>query len=133
MSPNLHRRLTRASLHNHRVTIIFGQCNKITKTKIALGTNYAEDRQTRRLVEFLNQLHTVCFGSNSGGLSYALYKQVVAVKLLNNYSNNKPYDLHNFKEEIKIKYNVVKAITRKCSNGTVAMMVLLAAVAPVLD
>ena len=113
------------------ITIIFGQYDEATKTKIILIMNYAVDRQTGRLTKFPNRLHTICFDSNNSSLSYAPYKQVVAVKSLNNYSNNKPYDPHSFKEEVKIKYNAVKVITGKFSNGTAAMMVLLAAVVPV--
>ena len=91
------------------------------------------DRQAGRLIEFLKRLRTVCVGSNDGGLSYAPYKQVVAVKSLNNFSNNKPHDPHGFKEEVKIKYDSVKAITGKFPNETAAMMTLLTAVAPPLD
>ena len=71
------------------ITIIFRQCDKATKTKVALGTKYTADHQAGRLVKFLNQLRTICFGSNEDGVSYAPYKQVVAVKLLNNYNNKK--------------------------------------------
>ena len=41
------------------ITIIFGQYDEATKTKIALGAAYAADRQAERLIEFLR---TVCFG-----------------------------------------------------------------------
>ena len=73
------------------------------------------------------------FGSNNNGLSYTPYKQVIAVKSLNNFSNNKPHDPRGFKEEVKIKYNTVKEITRNFPNGTAVMMVLLAAAAPAID
>ena len=92
------------------ITIICGQCNKATKTKISLGATCAADRQAGRLIKFLKQLRIVCLGSDDGGLLYASYKQVVAVKSLSNFSNNKPHDPHGFKEEIKIKYNSVKAV-----------------------
>ena len=114
------------------ITIIFGQCDKATKTKNALGTNYIADHQAGRLIKFLKQLCTVCFGSNDGGLSYALYKQVVAVKLLNNYSNNKSYEPHGFKEEVKIKYDAVKAVAGKIPNRTAAMIILLEIEVPAL-
>ena len=61
------------------------------------------------------------------------YKQVLTVKLLNNFSNSKKHDTHGFKEEVKIKYNSVKAIAGRFSNETAAMMILLAANAPPLD
>ena len=76
---------------------------------------------------------TVCFGSNNGGLPFGPYKQVVAVESLNNFSNNKPHDPHGFKEEIKIKFNAVKAVVGKFSNGTGSMMELLKAEVPTLD
>ena len=105
--------------------LIFGQCDEATKTKIALGENYAVDHQVGRLVEFLNRLHTVCFGSDDNGLSYGPYKQVIVVKSMNNYTNNEPYNLHDFKEQVKIKYEATKAIVRKFPNGTIALMKLL--------
>ena len=102
--------------------ILCRQCDEATKTKIALGETYAADRQTGRLIEFLKRLRTVYFGGDDSSVSYAPYKQVVAVKLLNNFSNNKPHDTHEIKEKVKIKYNSVKAIARKFPNRTVAMM-----------
>ena len=62
-----------------------------------------------------------------------LNKQAVVVKLMINYSNNKPYDPHGFKEEVKIKYDAVKAIAGKFPNGIVAMIKVLKAVVSALD
>ena len=61
------------------------------------------------------------------------YKQVIAVKLMNNYSNNKPHDPHGFKEEVKIKYDVVKTVAGRFLNETAAMMELLGAAVPAID
>ena len=36
------------------ITIIFGQCDEATKTKIAYGTTYTADRQTERIIELFN-------------------------------------------------------------------------------
>ena len=66
-------------------------------------------------------MRTVCFGIDNGGLSYWPYKQVVAIKSMNNYNNNKPYNPHGFKEQIKIKHKGTKAIARKFPNGTAAL------------
>ena len=44
---------------------------------------------------------------------------------MNNYSNSKPHDPHDFKEEVKIKYNAVKTIAGRFPNGTATMMALL--------
>ena len=90
------------------IIIIFGQWDKATKIEIAVRTNYNTDYQEGNLTKFLNWVRTICFGSNDGGLSYRSYKQVVAVKLTNNYSNNKLHGLHGFKKEVKIKYKAVK-------------------------
>mmetsp|Transcript_50842 Transcript_50842/g.56774 ORF Transcript_50842/g.56774 Transcript_50842/m.56774 type:complete len:146 (+) Transcript_50842:133-570(+) len=109
------------------ITIIFGQCDEAMKTKISLKATYAADRQAGRLIEFLKRLHTVCFGSDNSGLSYAPYKQVVAVKPMNNFSNNKLYDPHGYKEEVKIKYDSIRAIAGKFLGGTAATMALIAA------
>ena len=85
------------------MTIIFGQCDKTTKTEIVLGANYNTDCQAGNLIKFLNQVCTVCFRSDDRGLSFGPYKQVVAVKTMDNCSNNKPHDPHDFKEEVKIR------------------------------
>ena len=95
------------------IRVIFRQCDETTKTKISLGATYAANRQAGRLIEFRKQLCTVCFSSDDGDLSYAPYKEVVAVKSTNNFSNSKSYDPHGYKAEVKIKYNSVKAITGK--------------------
>ena len=52
---------------------------------------------------------------------------------MNNYSNNKAHDPHGSKEEVKIKYDAVKAITGKFPNGTAAMMALLGAAVTAID
>ena len=65
------------------IRILFGQCDEATHTKIAFGENYTEDRDARRLLAFIEQMRTVCFGGDDGGLSYGPCKQVVAIKSLN--------------------------------------------------
>ena len=79
-------------------TIIYLQCDEATQTEIALGDNYTEDRNEGRLLAFIERLRSICFGSNDGGLSYPPYKQVVAIKSLNTYINNKVHDPSGFKE-----------------------------------
>ena len=56
------------------ITILFGQCDEATQTEIALKENYTEDRDEGRLLAFIEQLRSICFGGDNGGLSYALYK-----------------------------------------------------------
>ena len=51
-------------------------------------------------------------------------KQVVVIKLLNAYTNNKPQDPHGCKEQVKIKYEATKAIVGKFPNGTATLMKL---------
>ena len=112
-------------------TILFGQCDEATQTEITLGANYTEDRDAGRLLAFIEQTRTVCFGGDDGGLSYGPYKQVVAIKSLNTYTNNEPQDPHGYKEKVKIKYEATKAIVGKFPNGTAALMELLSnALAP---
>ena len=95
------------------IMILFGQCDEATKTEIALGATYTAGRQAGRLSAFIERLRKVCFSSDDGGLSYRPYKQVVAIKLMNNYTNNKFQDPHGFKEQVKIKYEFTKAIAVK--------------------
>ena len=70
-------------------------------------------------------MRTICFGGDDGGLSYGPYKQVLAIKSLNTYTNIEPQDPHGYKEQVKIKYAATKAIVRKFANGTAALMELL--------
>ena len=109
------------------MTIIFGQCDDATRTEIALGPTYETDYEGGELINFLTRLRTVCFGSNDGGLSVKPYKNIVAVKLLNNFSNAKPNDSHRFKEELKIKYDTILAVAGKFPNMTESMLELLKA------
>ena len=51
------------------ITILFGHCDKATKTKIVLGATYAADHQAGRLSACIKRMHTVCFGDDDGGLS----------------------------------------------------------------
>ena len=75
------------------ITILFRQCDEATHTKISLGATYTEDRDAERLLPFIQRMSTVCFGGEDGVLSYGPYKQVVAIKSLNTYTNNNPRDL----------------------------------------
>ena len=113
------------------ITIIFGQYDEVTKTKIALGATYTADRLAGDLIKFIKRLHTVCFGGDDGGLSYGPYKQVVAVKSINNYTNNEPYDTHGFKEQVKIKFEATKVIVGRFPNGTTALTELLSKAQPI--
>ena len=107
------------------ITILFRQCDEATQTEIAFRATYTADRNAGRLLAFVEQMRTVCFGSDDGVLSFRPYKQVIAIKLLNTYTNNKPQDLHDYKEQVKIKYEATKAIVGKFSNETAALMELL--------
>ena len=50
-----------------------------------------------------------------------------SIKSINNYSNNKPHDPNGFKEEVKIKYDVIKVVARSILNGIAVMMSLFEA------
>ena len=58
---------------------------------------------------------------------------VVALKSLHNFSNSNPNDPHAFKEEPKIKFGAVSAITKSFSGGTGILEHLLQAEMPALD
>ena len=83
--------------------------------------------------QFLKRVRTVCFGSDYGRLLFGPYKYVAAVKLMNNYSNNKLQNLHGFKEEVKIKGDAVNVVARRFPNRTATIMKLLEAAAPPID
>ena len=109
------------------ITVIFEQYDDATRTKIALRTTYAADRDAGNVINFHKRLRTVCYESNDGGLSHKPYKIVVAVKLLHNFSNSKPSNPNAFKEELKIKHDATLAIVRKFPNGIGVMEQLLKA------
>ena len=115
------------------ITILFGQCDEATQTEIALGDNYTENRNEGRLLDFIERLRAICFGGNDSGLSYAPYKQVVAIKSLNTYTNNEPNDPHVFKEQVKIKFEATRAIVGRFPNGTTILMYLLSNAETPLD
>ena len=52
---------------------------------------------------------------------------------LNIFSNAKSNDPHGFKEELKIKYNVILAVVGKFPNNAGPMLELLAAEVPAFD
>ena len=108
-------------------TIICGQCNDETMTKLALRTNYIANCNARNLINFLQRLNVICYESDDSGLSHKPYKIAVAVKLLHNYSNPEPNNPHRFKEDLKIKYKATLAIVGKFPNETGVMEQLLKA------
>ena len=71
--------------------------------------------------------------TTTGGLSYKPYKMVVTVKSLHNFSNSNPNDPHAFKEELKIKFGAVSAITKSFLSRTGILEHLLQAETPSLD
>ena len=78
-------------------------------------------------------MRSIFFGGDDSGLSYGPYKQVVAIKSLNTYTNNNPNDPHGFKEQVKIKFEATKAIVGRFPNGTAALMHLLSNAETPLD
>ena len=54
--------------------ILFGQCDEATQTKIDLVEYYTEYRNTGRLLAFIEQMRSICFSGEDGGLSYGPYK-----------------------------------------------------------
>ena len=76
---------------------------------------------------------SICFGGDNGGLSYGPYRQVVAIKSLNTYTNNNPNNPNGFKEQVKIKFKATKAIVGRFPNGTAALTHLLSKAEPALD
>ena len=58
------------------------------------------------------------------------YKEVVAIKSLNTYTNNDVNDPNGFKEQVKIKYEATKAIVGRFPNGTATLMHLLSRTEP---
>ena len=115
------------------MTIVYGQCDDATRTKISIGARYKDICDNAEIINFLVLVRKVCFGSNDGGLSFKPYKITMAIKSLNNFTNANPNDPHGFKEELKIKYEVVLVVVIKFPNGTGPMLELLKAEAPPRD
>ena len=108
------------------MTLIYGQCNKATLTKLAFRNTYKADYNNGNLVSFFNQLRVVCYKSNDDGLSYKPYKIVVVIKPLHNFTNSTQEVPHGYKEEVKVKYDTRMAIVRNFPNGTRFLEMLLA-------
>ena len=56
------------------ITILYGQCDEATQTEISLGDTYTADRNDGKLLAFIQQMRSICFGGDNGGISYASYK-----------------------------------------------------------
>ena len=61
------------------MTIIFEQCNDVTRTKISLSAFYKANHEARALIKFLTRVLTVCNGSYNGGLLFS--PQVAKIKI----------------------------------------------------
>ena len=101
------------------MTLISGQYNNATLTKLALGATYEVDYNEGDLIKFLNKLKVVFYKINDSGLSFKPYKVVVVVKSLHNFTNPRATDPNGFKEEVKVKYDATMAIVGKFPNRTV--------------
>ena len=112
------------------MTLISGQCEDATLTKLALRTTYEVNCNKRNLVNFLNRLELTCYESNDNGLSYKPYKVVVAVNSLYSSTNLRADDPHGFKEEVKVKQHATMAIVGKFPNGIAFVEQLLKEDAP---
>ena len=51
------------------ITILFGQCNDATRTKMDIGTTYKADCGAGNLINFLTRLQTISYKRNGGVLS----------------------------------------------------------------
>ena len=98
------------------MTLVCRQFDEATLTRLALGTTYEANQEVGNLVNFFERLQYICYQNNDGGLSYNLYKGVIATKSLLNFTNRRPNDPHGYKEELKIKYSTTTAIIRKFLN-----------------
>ena len=48
------------------MTVIYGQCDDATRTKIALGDDYKVICANAELIKFLTIVQAVCYGSDNG-------------------------------------------------------------------
>ena len=108
------------------MTLFCRQCNATTLTKLVLSSAYEVDHKEGNLINFLEQLQLICSQNDDSGLSYTPYKGVIATKFLLNFTNPRPDDPHEYKEELKIKYSVMTIIAGKFPNGTGLLKYLLA-------
>ena len=111
-------------------TILCGQCDEATQTDIALRDSYIGDRDEGRYLAFIERLRAICFGGNNGGILYPPYKQVVATKSWNTYTDNEVHNPNIFTEQVKIKYEAAKEIVGRFPNGTATLMLLLSNAKP---
>ena len=98
------------------MTIIYGQYNDATLTKLVLKPTYAGDCDNGNIIKFLDRIKLICYESKGRGSSHKPYKIAFAVKLLHNCTKPKPDDPHRIKAEVKVKYNAPLAIVGKFPN-----------------
>lgn len=107
------------------ITIIRGQLDAGTKNELEVSTGYDTAVDDGDIVTILNNLRTICYGNDVGGMSFKAYKAVRAVKLINNFTNQKLHDPHSFKEDLIMKYQATLSLTNSFPNGTVFMETIL--------
>ena len=61
------------------MTLVSGQCDNATLTKLALRTTYEVNLNKEIIINFLNRIKVVCYKCNDGSLSYKRYNKVVVV------------------------------------------------------
>jgi len=107
------------------ITIIRGQLDAGTKNELEVSTGYDTAVTNGDIITILKNLRAICYGNDDGGISLKAYKAVLAVKSLNNFTNQKPHDPHTFKDDLIAKYQATLSLTNRFPNGTVFMETLL--------
>ena len=112
----MHNRLKQTEWHKYTtnkkvvMTLVYGQYAKATLIKLVLGTTYEPNRNAVNLMNFLDQLQLVCYQNVDSGLSYNLYKEVIAIKSLHDSINPRPEDFYGYREVLKVKYSATTTI-----------------------
>ena len=113
------------------ITIIFGKCNKAIKTKLLLERVLQRTAKQEDSLISLTKHAIFVLVAKMLPIIHALQASC-SIEVVAQLQSNKLHDPHDFKEEVKIKYNAIKAIYRKFPDVAV-MMTLLAAAAPPID
>ena len=70
------------------ITFICRQCDEVTLNKLELGKMHEVNHKDGNLVNFFEQRRFICYQKNDCGLSDTSYKEVIATKLLLNFTNS---------------------------------------------
>lgn len=109
------------------VTVVRSQLDEGRRNELDLYKGYKETmaEKNKDVITILDMLGAICHENDDDGLSFAPYKNTVALWNIRNYVNPKVEDPCYYKDEIKTKFQATLALSGRFPNGTVYMEEML--------